>query len=92
MGAKYLGGHTSSQMRYSEHAAGDSLDEVPATVKHVGANAEKTLQASSVTKTLALVEATVLACPHRPPPEKRTVGQNRITNDSDESTSFRTDT
>ncbi|MDP6591239.1 MAG: hypothetical protein QF666_17585, partial [Alphaproteobacteria bacterium] len=45
-----------------------------------------------VTKALALILATVLIRPHRPPPEKRIGGQYRITNDSNESTSFRTDT
>ena len=49
-------------------------------------------QITRIANTLALVEPTVLARPHRPPPEKRIGSQYRITNDSNESTSFRTDT
>ena len=41
---------------------------------------------------LALVETSVRARPHRPPPAERTRGQHRITNDSSKTTSFRTDT
>ena len=42
--------------------------------------------------TQALGEATVLARPRRPAPEKPTGDHHGITNDSNESTSFRTDT
>lgn len=49
-------------------------------------------QIAGIASAFALVETTVFARPHRPPPASRIGGQNRITNDSNQSTSFRTDT